>query len=181
MNGENNIAYVRHGNSLSQPIATTKGLRQDCSLSPLLFNIYIERALEEWKRSCQGMGVAAKDRYLFTLNFADDQVVIAQDHFDLEFMVRRLRTIYESWGLTLNYKKTEHLAINSNEKNNLALEEGIQIKQVSHSKYLGTVIYKTDGIGKDEINKNLWKELICLLSLHYLKMSFALKPAFAPT
>jgi hypothetical protein len=30
-------------------------------------------------------------------------------------------------------------------------------------------------------NKKFWKELICLLSLHYLKMSFALKPAFSPT
>jgi hypothetical protein len=32
-----------------------------------------------------------------------------------------------------------------------------------------------------ERNKKFWKELICLLSLHYLKMSFELKPAFAPT
>jgi hypothetical protein len=32
-----------------------------------------------------------------------------------------------------------------------------------------------------EENKKFWKELICLLSLHYFKMSFALKPAFAPT
>jgi hypothetical protein len=30
-------------------------------------------------------------------------------------------------------------------------------------------------------NKKFWKELICLLSSHYLKMSFALKPAFAST
>jgi hypothetical protein len=30
-------------------------------------------------------------------------------------------------------------------------------------------------------NKKFWKELICLLSLNYLKMSFALKPEFAPT
>jgi hypothetical protein len=29
-------------------------------------------------------------------------------------------------------------------------------------------------------NKKFWKELICLLSLNYLKMSFLLKPAFAP-
>jgi hypothetical protein len=35
--------------------------------------------------------------------------------------------------------------------------------------------------GSFSINKKFWKELICLLSLHYLKMSFALKPAFAPT
>jgi hypothetical protein len=33
----------------------------------------------------------------------------------------------------------------------------------------------------DKVNKKFWKELICLLSLHYLKMSFALKPAFSPT
>jgi hypothetical protein len=32
-----------------------------------------------------------------------------------------------------------------------------------------------------KVNKKFWKELICLLSLHYLKMSFALKPAFALT
>jgi predicted transcriptional regulator len=49
------------------------------------------------------------------------------------------------------------LAINSNEENNLALEEGIEIKQVSHSKYLGTVINKTDGIGKDEIKNRIEK------------------------
>jgi hypothetical protein len=55
------------------------------------------------------MGVAVKDRYLFTLNFADDLVVIAQDHFNLEFMVRRLRKTYESWGLTLNYKKNQNI------------------------------------------------------------------------
>jgi hypothetical protein len=38
---------------------------------------------------------------------------------------------------------------------------------------------ETEGGG--ERNKKFWKELICLLSLHCLKMSFALKPAFAPT
>jgi hypothetical protein len=102
---DNHIAYVRHGNTLSQPIVPTKGLRQGCSLSPVLFNIYIERVLEVWKRNCQGMGIPVNDRYLFTLNFADDQMVIAQDQFDLEFMMRRLQYAYESWGLTLNLKK----------------------------------------------------------------------------
>jgi hypothetical protein len=30
-------------------------------------------------------------------------------------------------------------------------------------------------------NKKFWKELICPLSFHCLKMPFALKPAFAST
>jgi hypothetical protein len=48
-----------------------------------------------------------------------------------------------------------YLAINSKEENNLALEEGIEIKQVSRFKYLGTVISKTDGIGKYEIKNRI--------------------------
>ena len=50
-----NVAYVKIGNELSDPIEVTKGLRQGCSLSPVLFNIYLEETLDHWKKSCQGM------------------------------------------------------------------------------------------------------------------------------
>jgi hypothetical protein len=73
----------------------------------------------------------------------------------------------------LDYKETEYLAININEKiNNLALEEGIGIKQVSHSKYLGPVINKTDGIGKDKIKNRIEqskKIISCLNSIWWDK------------
>jgi hypothetical protein len=41
-------------------------------------------------------------------------------------------------------------------------------------------VANTDNNDIMNFNKKFWKELICLLSLHYLKMSFELKPAFAP-
>jgi hypothetical protein len=53
------------------------------------------------------------------------------------------------------------LAINSNEENSLALEEGIEIKQVSHYKYLGRVTNKTDGIGRDEKQIEQSKKKLC--------------------
>jgi hypothetical protein len=55
---------------------------------------------------------------------------------------------------------------------NLALEEGIEINQVSHLKYLGTLISKTDGIGKDEIKNRIEqskKIISCLNSIWWDK------------
>ena len=69
-----NVAYVKIGNELSDPIEVTKGLRQGCGLSPILFNIYLEKTLDHWKKSCKGMGVPIKEnKFLFSLNYADDQ------------------------------------------------------------------------------------------------------------
>jgi hypothetical protein len=47
---DNNVA-VKHGGLLSKPDPVSKGLRQGCSLSPLLFYVYLESALKSWKAS----------------------------------------------------------------------------------------------------------------------------------
>jgi hypothetical protein len=43
--------------------------------------------------------------------FAYDQLLIAQDYEDLEYMTRKLINEYELWGLKLNIKKTKYIAI----------------------------------------------------------------------
>jgi len=73
---------VKTGNILSQPISITEGLRQGCCISTTLFKIYIQKALEEWKRKCFGMGIPLGNATLYTLQFADDQVVLAGDKED---------------------------------------------------------------------------------------------------
>jgi len=75
-----NTARVKTGNLLSHPFNITKGLRQGCCISPTLFKIYIRKALEEWKRKCFGMvSIPLDNTTLYTLQFADDQVVLAGD------------------------------------------------------------------------------------------------------
>ena len=53
-----------------------------------------EKTQDHWKKSCQGIGVPiAENRFLFSLNYADNQVIIAQDADDLKFTLKRLNKI----------------------------------------------------------------------------------------
>jgi hypothetical protein len=70
------------GNKLYPPFNITKGRRQGCCIFPTLFKIYIRKTLEEWKRKCHGMGISLENTTLYTLQFADDQVVLAGDKED---------------------------------------------------------------------------------------------------
>jgi len=92
---------IKIGNLITQGFKVTKRLRQGCSLSPTLFKIYLERVLRNWKTKCQPMGVPIQNTHVYSLNFADDQILLAQDH-DMEYMARRLKEEYEKWGLAIN-------------------------------------------------------------------------------
>ena len=73
-----NVVFVKIGKALSDAIEVTKGL------SPILFNIYLGKTIGHWK-NCQGMGVPIEEnKFLFSLNYADDQVIRAKDADDLE-------------------------------------------------------------------------------------------------
>ena len=63
-----------------------------------------KKTLAHWKKSYQGMGVPIEEiKFLFCHNYAEDQVVIDQDADDLEFNLKRLKTAYKEWGLTISF------------------------------------------------------------------------------
>jgi len=86
-----NTAQVKIGNILSHPFNITTGLCHGCCISPALFKIYIRKALEEWKRKCSGIGIPLENTTLYTLQFSDDQVVLAADKEGVEYMTRKLK------------------------------------------------------------------------------------------
>jgi hypothetical protein len=79
------------GNLITKGFKVNKGLRQGCSLSPTLFKIYLERVLRNWKRKCQPLGIPIQNTYVYSLNFVDGRVLLAQDHDDMEYMARKLK------------------------------------------------------------------------------------------
>jgi hypothetical protein len=55
------------------------------------------------------MGIPIQNTHVYSLDFADDQVLIAQDHGDMEFMARKLKEEYEKWGFTMNLEETKYI------------------------------------------------------------------------
>lgn len=100
------------------------------------------------------MGIPINNEQLFTLSFADDQVVLAQDAYDLEFMIKRLYNEYKKWGLQVSLQKTEYLVANSEAKFEVMINDDVQVKQVDQFKYLGAQINK-EGLGTFEIKNRI--------------------------
>lgn len=66
------------------------------------------------------------DSTLSTLCFADDQIVLAQDYEDLQYMWKKLIEDYKHWGLEVNLTKTQFMCVSVTQQD-LILEEQYQI------------------------------------------------------
>ena len=62
------------------------------------------------------MGIPIQNTYVYSHNFADDQVLLAQDHDDMEYMARKLKEEYEKWGLAINLEKKLNMYVWEKEK-----------------------------------------------------------------
>ena len=80
-------------------------LKVQKDVTNILFKIYIQNALENWQKKYAKMGLGIQDTTIYSNLFADDELLIAQDYVDLEYMTRKLIDEYELWGSKLNVKK----------------------------------------------------------------------------
>ena len=62
--------FVKLDQGLTEPFITTKGVKQGCSISPFIFNLFIDKLPTVFDESCDG--VVINDRKLNCLTWADD-------------------------------------------------------------------------------------------------------------
>ncbi|KAJ4449978.1 hypothetical protein ANN_01385 [Periplaneta americana] len=135
---ENATSRIKIGKNVSEEFLVTKGLRQGCSLSPTLFKIYIQQALQNWKKKFKDVGIPTENSTIYTLSFGDDQLIIAQDYEDKEYMTRKLIEEYNKWDLKINLEKTLYNMSCGEEMKDLVLEVGMGcMKGCEECEYLG--------------------------------------------
>jgi len=91
-----------------------KGVRQCCSLLPLIFNTYIEETLNEVSEKMD-VGVTIQGEKVEMLRFADDIVVLAEDKDELErFLIEMDRVLKENYSMNVNRSKTKVMVCGTN-------------------------------------------------------------------
>jgi hypothetical protein len=148
----NTKVRIKIKDDITEPIHINKGVRQGCAISPVLFNIYINKIVQEFKVVIK-KGMQLNNRKLVnTILYADDQILMAISEDELQTMVYHLNLIARKYKMTISSTKTKSMAMCGNriERVNIVINDNI-IEQVTDFKYLGYSISE----GKSDLEDKL--------------------------
>ena len=143
-----------------------EGLKQGCSLSPVLFALYLAELGERLVQS--GLGVEIGDVVVPGLFFADDMVVMGQGEGDLRKLLKMVGEYGREWKMQFNSSKSKVVNIGkkSNKDKRWQVGEGqvqegddycLEIKEQEEYKYLGIWFSGVNGIFKTHVKKTIKK------------------------
>jgi len=117
-------------------------LKQGDPLSPILFNLALQKVIQSIKMDPSGIKIG-KER-LNILAYADDIALIGKNEIEIKLFVE-MENIARKFGLWINQEKTKNMIVER--KNNLKKNkiEHLKVKnykfeRVENFKYLGVII-----------------------------------------
>ena len=87
-----------------------KGIRQDCILSPCLFNFCAEYIMRNTGLEETQAGIKIAGRNINNLRYADDTTLMAESEEELKNLLMKVKEESEKVGLKLNIQKTKIMA-----------------------------------------------------------------------
>ena len=103
-------ATVRTGHGTTDWFQIGKGVRQGCTLSPCLFNLYAEYIMRNAGLEEAQTGIKIARRNINNLRYADDTTLMAESEEELKGLLIKVKEKSEKVGLTLNIQKTKIMA-----------------------------------------------------------------------
>ncbi|VVC38751.1 Reverse transcriptase domain [Cinara cedri] len=165
---------VKLANTLSQPVEVVTGLRQGDALSPVLFNLVLEKIVREINL-CEGVELGRST--INILAYADDISLMGRSREMIIKMGKSFIKAAEKVGLRVNEEKTKYMVV-SRRNGNQVQEEFIEVeeykfKRVDQFKYLGSIITQDNDI-KTEILMRLQSANKCFFGLSKIFRSRAI-------
>jgi hypothetical protein len=142
-------AFVRIGENLSEGCIIGRGVRQGCSLSPLLYIIYDEAMMREATDE-MNRGIKVGGHMINSIRYADDKAIVANSERGLQELIDSINMVTQKYGMKINVKKTKVMCISRNRGRKMKiLIDGEKVEQVSQFKYLGSIISEDGYCDKD--------------------------------
>ena len=119
-------AVVRASDGTTDDIHGRNGLRQGCTMAPVLFNLYFAAMVGCWRAHCPEAGVTVKYRMgrklvgdrtakarleevvITKSKFADDVALFVVTRQAVEKVAGGFMAIAAGWGLTVSFEKTNN-------------------------------------------------------------------------
>ncbi|KAL1446132.1 hypothetical protein WDU94_005544 [Cyamophila willieti] len=158
----NSKCKVKIDDKLTTPFEVDTGVRQGDGISPLLFNIALEQALQRLENCREGIHLGKK---ITVLAYADDIVLLAEKQEDLEEMAKILIEEAQYVGLKISDEKTKWMTFGRqlnrrNRQKHLKVNDH-QFERVKEFKYLGVVL-SSEGGEETEIQNRIKLANKCL-------------------
>ena len=149
---------VKGSNELTDLFSCSRGVRQGCLLSPLLFALFLNDLDNKISDSSAGVNIGEKT--IHTLLYADDLVLLANSPKDMQLQLNLLNTLLNSSKMKVNLGKTKIMVLRKNKRKSRAKKGNEiiwklgdkEIEECEVYKYLG-VIFKSNGSFSEHAEK----------------------------
>ena len=122
------------------------GVKQGCTLSPTLSNIFQNDLHEIFHTKCDPVTIDSLN--VNSMSWADDLVLVSRSRAGLQSCLDELNTYCNKWGLIINAKKTQCMIMargTTKEEEPLTIG-GNKLDYVGTYKYLGIIISRNGNI-----------------------------------
>ena len=101
----NSSCALKIGTSQTKSFSYSRGVRQGCILSPLLFNLYVNDLPSAFQNTLSDPIILPNGTKLNSLLYVDDLIIISRPKIGLQNCLNTLSFFCNSWVLDINSKK----------------------------------------------------------------------------